>query len=442
MRRQSFQHGVHPKEEKSYTKSKSIELLPLPDDVFIPLQQHIGRACTPLVKKKDEVKTGQPIGEAGGFISSPVHSSVTGKVKDISLYMHYFGFRIPMVHIRRTGEDDWQHLAVPADWQNASAEELSRIIFEAGIVGMGGAAFPSHVKLSPLMEKPIDFFILNGCECEPYLTCDHRIMLEYTDKILTGMAIIMKMLAAKHGFIGIEKNKPDAIKRMRERIKTGGYTLKVVPLKMKYPQGAEKMLIKAILNRRVPTGGLPIDVGVIVHNVGTAYAVMEAVTEGKPLIKRIVSMTGDALQTPKNVKARIGTPLNDVIKYCGGLKKEITHIIMGGPMMGISQFDLSVPIVKASTGFVCTQSLKKARPISDPCIRCNSCVSSCPMSLLPNRLARYSEEGFYKETDQLGILNCIECGCCTYVCPSKIPVLQWIRVGKFKVSKIRKKAAG
>jgi len=393
------------------------------------------------VNKKDEVKTGQVIGKASGFISSPVHSSVTGIVKEIGLNMNHLGVRIPTVRIQRTGDDDWQYLTIPDNWQLASSEELNRVVFEAGIVGMGGAAFPSHVKLSPLLEKPVDSFILNGCECEPYLTCDHRIMLEQTDKILTGMAIIMKMLAAKQGFIGIEKNKPDAIKKMREQVKAGDYPFKVVPLKVKYPQGAEKMLIKAILNRKVPTGGLPGDVGVIVHNVGTALAVTEAVVEGKPLIKRVVSMTGDALHSPKNVEIRIGSPLNYIIKHCGGLKEEATSIILGGPMMGVSLFDLSIPIVKASSGVLCTRHPQKSSQEPGPCIRCNSCVSACPMFLLPNRLARFSEKEFYEESDRFGILNCIECGCCVYVCPSKIPLLQWIRVGKFIVNENKKLAA-
>ncbi len=439
MRLLSFDHGVHPAEYKSFSSSKPIEVQPLPNEVFVPLQQHIGRPCEPLVKKKDEVKTGQVIGQASGFVSSPVHSSVTGVVKNIGFFMHSMGHRIPMIHIERKGEDDWEYLEKPDDWKSASVEELDKVILSAGIVGMGGAAFPTHVKLKVLPEKPIDTFILNGCECEPYLTCDHRMMLEKSDRILEGMAIAMKVLNVKDGFIGIENNKKDAIEAMRQRVEAGGYPFKVVPLKVKYPQGAEKMLIKAIVNRKVPTGGLPGDVGVIVSNVGTVHAIMEAVVEGKPLVSRVVAVTGDAIQTPKNVEARVGTPLKSVLENCGGLKENVTQVIMGGPMMGFSQFDVSIPIVKATSGIVCSGLTSEVAEKVYPCIRCNSCVTACPMYLLPNRLSRLSEKAFYEESDQLGILNCIECGSCVYVCPSNIPILQWLRVGKYKVNELKRK---
>ena len=437
----TFKHGVHPEEHKSFSCKKAIEELPVPDDVYIPLQQHIGRPCSPLVQKKDEVKTGQIIGKAEGFVSSPVHSSVTGTVKAVAPFLNSMGVRIPMVHIQRSGEDDWELLDKPADWKEATPEELGNLVFKAGIVGMGGAAFPSHVKLKVSPDKPMDAFILNGCECEPYLTCDHRMMLERTDQILLGMAIIMKILGVAKGYIGIEKNKPDAIALMKERVKANGYDFVVAPLKVKYPQGAEKMLIKAILNRNVPAGGLPGDVGVIVHNVGTAFAVMEAVTEGKPLVSRVVALTGDGLQTPKNLQVRIGATLQHAIAYCGGLKDSTAQIIMGGPMMGFSQFNLSVPMVKATSGVVCTSNVKELKQESYPCIRCNSCVSACPVFLLPNRLSRLAEKNIFDEADDFGILNCIECGSCVYVCPSHIPILQWVRIGKFRVNELKRKAA-
>ncbi|MFH2132027.1 MAG: electron transport complex subunit RsxC [bacterium] len=437
----TFKHGVHPEEHKALSCDQAIEDLPLPDDVYIPLQQHIGRPCSPVVQKKDEVKTGQMIGKAEGFVSSPVHASVTGSVKAVGLFLNSMGVRVPMIQIERSGDDVWQLLDKPDDWQKATPDELGRVVFEAGIVGMGGAAFPSHVKLKVSPEKPIDAFILNGCECEPYLTCDHRMMLERTDQVLLGMAIIMKILGVKKGFIGVENNKPDAIALLNERIKACGYDYKVMPMKVKYPQGAEKMLIKAILKRNVPAGGLPGDVGVIVHNVGTAVAVMEAVTEGKPLISRVVAVTGDGLSSPKNLQVRIGTPLKHAISFCGGLKDTAAQIFMGGPMMGFSQFDLSVPIVKATSGVVCTSHVKELSQATYPCIRCNSCVSACPVFLLPNRLSRLAEKAIFDEAEDFGILNCIECGSCVYVCPSHIPILQWLRVGKFRVNELKRKAA-
>lgn len=442
MGRLTFRHGVHPKEHKSFSCEKAIEELPLPDDVYIPLQQHIGRPCSPLVQKKDEVKTGQVIGKAEGFVSSPVHASITGTVKAVAPFLNSMGVRIPMVHIQRSETEEWELLDRPEDWQQATPDELGNLVFKAGIVGMGGAAFPSHVKLKVSPEKPMDTFILNGCECEPYLTCDHRMMLERTDQILLGMAIIMKILGVTKGYIGVEKNKPDAIAVLKERIKANEYDFDVVPLKVKYPQGAEKMLIKAILNRSVPAGGLPGDVGVIVHNVGTAAAVMEAVIEGKPLVSRVVALTGDGLKNPKNLQVRIGSTLQHAITHCGGLKDSTAQVIMGGPMMGFSQFSLTVPMVKATSGVVCTQDVKELKQEVYPCIRCNSCVSACPVFLLPNRLSRLAEMDIFDEAEEFGILNCIECGSCVYVCPAHIPILQWVRIGKYRVNELKRKTAG
>lgn len=442
MRLFTFKHGVHPREHKEYSCLRPIEALPLPDDVFIPLQQHIGKPCTPLVKKKDEVKTGQVIGKAEGFVSSPVHSSVTGTVKTIGFFLNSMGTRVPMVHIKRSGEDQWEFLSKPDDWEKATPDELGKLVFEAGIVGMGGAAFPTHVKLKVSPEKPIDTFILNGCECEPYLTCDHRLMLEKTEAVLKGVAIIMKILGVKQGYIGIENNKSDAITLMQETIKRLGYDFKVITLKVKYPQGAEKMLIKAILNREVPAGGLPGDVGVIVSNVGTAVAIKKAVIDGIPLIDRVVAVTGDAVKNPKNIVARVGTLVKNAVEFCGGIDSSTAQVIMGGPMMGFSQFHLEVPIVKATSGIVCTNEIKESKNKSYPCIRCNSCVSSCPVFLLPNRLSRMIEMKSYSDAENLGILNCIECGSCVFNCPSHIPILQWIRVGKYKINEQKRKAAG
>ena len=431
----SFKKGIHPKEFKYFTCNKQTEVLSIPDEVCIPLQQHIGAPCNPIVEKGDEVKTGQIIGRSESFVSSPVHSTVTGKIKTIDSYLHPAGTKTQMIKIQRTGDDDWQLLDVPKNWQLASTDELKSIVNEAGIVGLGGAAFPTHIKLAPPEEKKIDSFILNGCECEPFLTSDHRAMLEMTDEVLDGMAIIMKVLGVKKGYIGIENNKPDAISQITRKIQKSDYNFTVIPLKVKYPQGAEKMLIEAVLKRKVPTGGLPMDVGVVVNNVGTAIAVANAVIDGKPLVERIVTVSGDGVTEPKNLMTRIGTSFQKLIDECGGLKEETTTVYMGGPMMGISQWDLSVPVVKATSGIVCRTD-KSTNGTSYPCIQCGTCVSACPMFLLPTKLARYSEHKLLEEAKKTGILNCVECGSCAFVCPSNIPLVQWIRIGKLKVGEM------
>lgn len=436
----TFKKGIHPNEAKEYTAYKPIITMPAPEEVFIPLQQHIGAACEPVVQVGDEVKTGQVIGRSEKMISSPVHAAITGKVKAIDRFPHPFGSRVTMVHIKGTPEreDHWAELQPHPDWQSLSAAELVEITREAGIVGLGGAAFPTHVKLRPPAEKQVDSFILNGCECEPYLTADHRAMVELTDKVLTGAKLIMKALNVGTGYIGIENNKPDAIAVMQERIAANGQDLQVVPLTVKYPQGAEKMLIEAVLRRKVPVGGLPMDVGVVVNNVGTALAVAEAVIEGKPLIRRIVTVTGPGIRTPKNLMVRIGTRFREVLEFCDGLKDNSNEIFMGGPMMGMAQCNLDVPIVKSTSGIVCTNGPADDQFSTYPCIRCGSCVSACPVNLVPTRLARYAEKGLTEDAAAWGITNCMECGCCAFVCPSHIPLVQWLRVGKFRLSELSK----
>ncbi|TFG99646.1 MAG: electron transport complex subunit RsxC [Calditrichales bacterium] len=436
----TFKKGVHPQDNKFYTNQKAIEYLPLPGEVFIPLQQHIGVSGDVLVEKDQEVKTGQVIGRSEKFVSAPVHSPVTGKVKAIDQFLHPIGAKVTMIHIERTAEvDDWEKLTVPANWESASADELRKLIWNAGIVGLGGAAFPTHVKLSPPKEKKIDTFILNGVECEPFLTADHRAMLEFGEKILSGMSIIMKILGTDNGFIGIENNKPDAIEAMQKLVADKYAKFKVVPLKVKYPQGAEKMLIEAVIHRKVPAGGLPMDVGAVVNNVGTALAISEAVIEGKPLVERIVTISGSGINEPKNLMVRLGTPFRVLLDACGGVKETTTQIYMGGPMMGFAQHNLDVPVVKATSGIIC--SVEKAKSASKiyPCIHCGECVSVCPMNLLPTRISSFAENNKLDEAEEFGIMNCIECGSCSFVCPSHIPLVQWIRVGKLQVSESKRK---
>ena len=429
----TFKSGIHPEESKYLTESLAIEILPLPKEVFIPLQQHIGAPCKPMVEVRDEVKIGQIIGSTEAYVSSPVHATISGRIKNIGRYPSPTGSRTQMVHIIASDDEEPNGIYTEVDWTNLPIDDLKNRIKNAGIVGLGGAAFPTHVKLSPPEDKPIDTLILNGCECEPFLTADHRTMLEMPDMILKGMAIIMKVLGVKKGYIGIESNKPDAIKSMQKS--ASDYGFEVVTVKTKYPQGAEKMLINAIKKRKVPTGGLPMDVGAVVQNVGTAVAVANAVSFEKPLTQRIVTVTGDGIKEPKNLLVTIGTKFSDVIEFCGGLVDETAQVFMGGPMMGIAQYDLSVPVVKATSGIVCTTDYKQVEPIA--CIGCGSCVKSCPMSLMPTRLAHLSLMRHWSNADKMGIMNCIECGSCAYVCPSSIPLVQWIRVGKQKVYEIQ-----
>jgi len=437
----SFRRGVHPDEYKSLTCHLPSRVLPLPDEVFIPLQLHIGAPCEALVDKGDKVRTGQKIADSPAFVSSPIHATITGTVAAVASFPHPLGARVPMIHIKSDGQgDDWVLLNRPLNWESASSQELAGIVREAGIVGLGGAAFPTHVKMTPPADKPVDHFILNGCECEPFLTCDHRSMLENSDRILTGMAMIMKILGVKEGTVGIEENKADAISTMEARAKALNLPFKIQPLKVKYPQGAEKMLIDAALGRKVPAGGLPMDVGVVVNNVATALAVYEAVIDGKPLIERMLTVTGDGVMSPGNITARIGTPFQVCLDACGGLKDDTVQIFMGGPMMGLVQYDLGVPTLKATSGIVCMRASQIKNTRHYPCIQCGTCVSVCPMNLVPTRIARLAEMGGYAACDEWGVFNCIECGSCAFVCPSGIPLVQWIRVGKVKTTEFKKKS--
>jgi len=439
MRLQTFKKGVHPEEFKSLSENKSIERLPIPKEVYIPLNQHTGTPCKPIVERNMEVKTGQVIGVSSGFISSTIHASISGKVKAIDNFPHPLGIQGQMIHIISDGNDDWiERDTSIVDWEKLSKDDLLKMILNAGIVGMGGAAFPTHVKLNPPKNKKIDTLIINGCECEPYLTADHRMMLEQDKEAILGIQILMKVLGVSRAIIGVENNKPDAIKIMTKS-SAAFEGISVLPLKVKYPQGAEKMLIKAVLDRKVPAGGLPMDVGVVVNNVGTAIAVAEAVTKRKPLIERVVSVTGDGIKEPKNVIARIGTPFQYLIDFCGGLVDDTIKVIMGGPMMGLTQYSLQVPVVKATSGILCLTKFSVVREKVYPCILCGACVNACPMNLLPTQLAKLSEKGMYKMAEDYGILSCYECGSCAFVCPSNIPLVQWIRIGKMRVNELKRK---
>ncbi len=424
----SFRGGIHPPEQK-LTAEKAIEPIPLPTELVIPLRQHIGAECKCLVNKKDEVIIGQPLTQAEGFVAAPVHSPVCGVVKDIKLCPTLMGQVAMCVIITPSQAQDKVQL---------TGQGPMALIKEAGIIGMGGAAFPTHVKLSPPKDKPITALLINGAECEPYLTCDYRLMLEHTEQVLSGIDIVMGILGIKSATIGIEANKPKAISLFQEQIKsTSRSGITVQGLKCKYPQGFEKSLIKAITGRNVPAGGLPMDVGALCINIGTLVSIHEAVHNKMPPAQRVVTVTGDVVK-PGNYLVPIGTRLSDLISHAGGFKGEPRRIIAGGPMMGFAQHSLEAPIVKASGGvLVLASSLKSA---SDPCLRCGRCVNACVMQLNPVLINDFASKNQWEQCDKLGTLNCCECGSCTYVCPSKIPLVQMFKLAKAGIMTERAKA--
>ena len=430
----TFERGVHPSYYKELTSGKKIERAALPRAVVIPLQQHAGSQCEPLVKKGDMVAEGQKIGDVAAFVSAPVHASISGKVKEVDYHLNPAGAKVLSVVIEGDGTSrDWD-TSRRVDLSALSPDEIRSSIRESGIVGMGGAAFPTSVKLTAPKGKTIDSVLLNGCECEPFLTADHRVMLEEAPKVVWGLKALMKAVGAKNGYIGIEDNKKDAAGALEGAI-AGSPDIKIILLETKYPQGAEKMLIKAVLGRKVPPGKLPLDVGVVVNNVGTAAAVFEALNYGKPLIERVLTVSGNGIGEPKNLLVRVGTTFEEVLEECGGLKDEDKEfeVLNGGPMMGIAQMTLGVPVVKGTSG-ITVISAESIKPLAyDPCIKCSRCVDACPIGLMPYRLGDYGRANMAPEFKDWAGMSCIECGCCSYVCPAKRPLLQWIRVGKVRV---------
>lgn len=422
-----FKGGVHPKDNKKYTAEKVIENSLIPDKVIIPVRQHIGAPCTPVVKKGDRVKKGQVIADSDAFVSEPIHSSVSGTVVDVGEYVHgVFGKSLAIV-IENDKQDQWaEGIPLKRDWNTLSVDEIKAIIRKAGIVGMGGATFPTHVKLSPPPDKKVDTFILNGAECEPYLTADYRMMLEYTDKIVSGVLIVMKILDVDKAYVGIEDNKPKAIEAMKRAFRETA--VQVVELPTRYPQGGEKMLIKAITKKEVPSGALPADVGVVVQNVGTVIAISDAVINGIPLIERVTTVSGDAVREPKNISLRVGTTFQQAVDFCGGLKEKPEKVIMGGPMMGIAQFSLDTPIIKGTSGILALTDKAINESEQSPCIRCGRCIEACPMGLNPSRLSILGERNLYREAkEDNNLMDCIECGSCVYACPAKRNIVQYIK---------------
>jgi electron transport complex protein RnfC len=425
----TFKKGIHPPHGKYLSEKKEILNVQPKEILTFPMAQHIGAPAECLVKKGDNVLVGQKIGGAKGFISANIHSSVSGTVKKIEEVLLPSGNKAVAVIV----ENDYQYKEIEfpkhKDYKEMTKEEIIEIVKEAGIVGMGGACFPANVKLAPPPDKKIDCIILNGAECEPYLTCDHRIMLEETDKIVEGLKIILQMYPEAKGYIGIENNKPDAIKVMQEAVKDID-NIYVMALKTKYPQGAEKQLIYAINKREVEVGRLPADVGCIVQNVSTSLDIYNAVVKGIPSIYNVVTVTGEAIAEPKNMRIRMGMSCRELVEECGGFKEEAVKIISGGPMMGMALSTLDVPAMKGSSGVLALTKVQAVLPNEENCIRCGKCVDACPMNLIPSTLDSLSRRNELERFDECGGLACIECGCCSFSCPAKRHLLQTIRTTK------------
>jgi len=429
--------GVHPPENK-ISAGKKIEQLPIPKTVFIPVAQHIGAPSTAVVNKGDVVKTGQIIAKSSGFVSTNIHSSVSGKVKKVDLSADSSGYPKQGIFIDVEG-DEWEENIDRSEGLvkdfDLDGQKIIHKIQDAGIVGLGGATFPTHVKLVPPKGMKAEVLLINGVECEPYLTADHRLMLEKADEILVGTQLLMRAMNVEKAAIGIENNKPDAIQLLTDKAKN--YKgISVVALKVKYPQGGEKQLIKAVTGREVPSGGLPIAVGAVVSNVGTAFAVYEAVQKNKPLFERVVTVTGKGVANPSNFKVRIGTPTAELIEAAGGLPENTGKIISGGPMMGRAFVSLDIPVTKGTSGILIMQNEEAKRTEYMECIRCSRCVSVCPMGLEPYLLMTLGVKQIFDRAETEKVMDCIECGSCAYTCPSNRPLLDYIRFGKAKVGQI------
>lgn len=432
----TFRGGVHPPEQKTQTENLAFEVMPSPSQIVIPLAQHLGKQAVALVKKGDTVVKGQLIADAEGYISAPVHSSVSGTVANLGKEVHSSGFPKDSIIINSNGQSEL-YCFPSLDPFKITAVEIRERIKLAGIVGQGGAAFPTSVKLMPPKDKIIDMVILNGCECEPYLTRDFRFMIERPEAVVSGLRLIMKALGVSKGFIGIEDNKPEAISLLNKAVEEES-DISIIALKTKYPQGAEKMLIKAAAGREVPPGRLPLDVGCVIQNIGTAVAIYDAIVKGEPSITAALTVAGSGIKLPKNLIVPVGTPIRDVIEFCGGVTEDAAKLIVGGPMMGVAQYDFSAPVMKATSGILVLTKKEIAKQEETACLKCGQCVNVCPINLMPTRLARLSQLERYEDAEAYGITVCMECGTCAYTCPANIPLVQWIRLGKQKVFQLQR----
>jgi len=429
----TFAQGIHPPELKEASEGCAIEVMPPPAQLIIPLQQHIGAPTEPIVEVGEVVRRGQPIGHSEAFVSARVHASVSGEVAEIRPALHPVGVDVASVVITTDPEADAQVTFAerPVQLEAMEPVDIRRAIQDAGIAGMGGAAFPTHVKVSPPADTPIDTVLINGCECEPALTGDHRSMVERSADIVLGTRAVVRAVGATQAFIGIEANKPEAIRAMRRAV-VQEPSIQVVVVRTKYPQGGEKLLIKAVLDREVPPFGLPMAVGVVVQNVATCIAIAEKLRLDKPLYERVVTVTGTPVARPGNYLVRLGTRFLDLLEFAGCDLGRAAKVISGGPMMGIAQYSLEVPVVKGTSGIVVQSPEEVDVAGEQPCIRCGRCVDSCPVFLEPYAIGHLVKAARWDEVDEYHIMNCMECGACAYVCPAKIPLVQYVKLGKAK----------
>ncbi len=431
------QGGIHPPEFKGQTQDCAIEVMPVSDELELILGQHIGAPCTPTVAKRGEIGEGDLIGEVKQGLGVPLHAPVAGKIKNIGVSAHPMRVTAPSITIAVDRSIEAVQYE-KRDWNDLDADALLAMVHDAGIIGVGGAGFPTHVKLKPPADSPVDTLLLNGAECEPYITSDHRQMLEHGMEIVEGAKIILKILGISKCFIGIENNKPDAIKTMTEiagRLSTGGAEIIVQPLRVKYPQGSEKQLIQAVTGRKVPAMALPAAVGVVVQNVSTAKAIYDAVVYAKPLYEKVVTIAGKGIERPANLLVKVGTKIKDIVDYLGGTRASLAKIIMGGPMMGFAVSSLDIPVTKTTSAILFLAEEEIDTTPHSQCIRCGWCLEACPMGLEPKEVGIYVEANRAEDTEQFGIFDCFECGSCAYVCPAKRPLVQFIRLAKMKAKR-------
>ncbi|HUU70323.1 MAG TPA: electron transport complex subunit RsxC [Planctomycetota bacterium] len=434
--RKTFRGGVHPGDYKELSKDQPITPAPLPKQVILPVSQHIGAPAKPIVAKGDTVKKGQVVAEAAGFVSVPVHASISGTVSAIEPRPHALGQKVNSIIIDSDGQDEWlPGLLGENDIDSLKPDEIKQKVLAAGIAGLGGATFPTHVKLSPPADKPVDSVIINAVECEPFLTCDYRIMLERPADVVSGLRLVMKAVGAKTGYIAVEANKLDAYEKLRDA-SAAWPEISMVLLEVKYPQGAELQLIEAVLGKQVPSGKLPSEVGAYVQNAGTAAAIYEACRFNKPLVERCVTVTGTGAGKPANLMVRLGTPIASLMELCEA-SPDIKKLILGGPMMGLAQSTSEVSVTKGTSGILLLVGAQEFD--YEPCIRCGRCVEHCPMRLVPSDLSIICEAGRVEDMLASDIMDCKECGCCAYVCPARRPIVQWIKLGKAHLARLKAK---
>jgi electron transport complex protein RnfC len=434
----TFKGGIHPPYDKELASSKAITPAPVPAEVIIPLNQHTGAPNNPLVSPGDKVTVGQKIGETDAFVSAPVHSSVAGTVKALEDAKSFTGATVKSVVITVDADQPVFAARQMKPIGDLTADEIRQLAREAGLVGMGGAAFPTHVKLAPPGDKPVDTVLINACECEPFLTCDHRLMLERPDDLVAGLKLLVRAVGAEWGIIGIEANKMDAVDKMRSRVSSEP-KLEVEVLDVKYPEGSEKQLIAAVTGRKVPPGKLPGEVGCLVQNVGTAVALFEMASMGKPLYERVLTVTGPGIKSPANLLVKVGTPISVCIETAGGFVGEPTRLIMGGPMTGWAQEEPTASVVKGTSGVLAlTPELVDVRE-EHACVRCTKCVEACPMYLMPNYIADAAIREDWAKAEMYGALDCFECGCCSYTCPAYIPHVSYVRQAKAEIEALKRR---